>query len=502
MKAMRLWQGVRMRQVLAKADPDQPPRAVRLPASWDDRAAEALAGLVPGQGAVNVASDSAGWLGMIATRARQAGASDTLASSLLTLLQRRQAAPNAWVWRLVAGAAEAGGVPGFGLNVAGFYGADGGYAAAELARAAALAAQACRLLAPDAARYEIGLTGLDDLLACAGLAYDSRAARDVAGCLAAMLRGVVERVLEGNQRDLLASGAGWPAPPSRCVLHGLAEAAAAARAGVAGAPGAVPATGVFDAGATDALLGVETGGVAPAFSPVRDQHLTRASLHRLAAASMSPEAALAAVLAGDVPLPVAGLSAQQAMHQTVAAYLDLMPELPVGLPSPPSLAPGIVAVEERGRQERLPARHGGLTHKVSVGGHRVFLRTAEYADGRLGEISLVLPRETASVRCLADCLAQAVSLGLQHGVELDAFVEAFTLTRFGPAGVVEGDPEVERATSVLDYVFRTLAATYLGRVLPAPEVDERPMVPTSPTPLLPLDLPPSRVRAKGLRLVA
>ena len=133
---------------------------------------------------------------------------------------------------------------------------------------------------------------------------------------------------------------------------------------------------------------------------------------------------------------------------------------------------------------------------------RLFLRTAEYADGRLGEISLVLPRESASVRCLADCFAQAVSLGLQHGVSLDAFVEAFTLTRFGPAGVVEGDPEVERATSVLDYVFRTLSATYLGRVLPVPEAGDEPAALPGTTPLLPLDLPASRGRSRGLRLVA
>ena len=105
------------------------------------------------------------------------------------------------------------------------------------------------------------------------------------------------------------------------------------------------------------------------------------------------------------------------------------------------------------------------------------------------------------MRCLAECFAQAVSLGLQHGVELDAFVEAFTLTRFGPAGVVEGDPEVERATSVPDYVFRTLAATYLGRILPVPEVDEEPVARKAATPLLPLDLPLSRER-RGLRLVA
>jgi ribonucleoside-diphosphate reductase alpha chain len=518
MKALRLWQGVRMRQVWAQADPDRPARTVRLPVSWDDRAAEALAGLVPGEGPVNLASASAVWLGVILARARHSGqgqghagqgqtgtvpigTGDTIEAALLTLLQQRQAAPNAWVWQL--GAAECPpGVPGFGINVAGFHTAGGGYAAAELARAASLAAQACRLLAPGAPRYEIGLTGLDDLLASVGLAYDSRAARDVAACLAAIVRGSVDSALEGDQRDLLATGAEWPAPPADCVLPGLAEAARQARASVAGAPGAVARTGVFAAGAVDALLGVETGGVAPAFSPVRDQHLTRAAQDRLAAAAMSPEAALAAVLVGDVPLPLAGVGAHETMHRAVARYLDSMPPLPVELPSikPEMLVDG-AGQGQRGRHERLPARSGGLTQKVSVGGHRLFLRTAEYADGRLGEISLTLPREAATVRCLAECVAQAVSLGLQHGVALDAFVEAFTLTRFAPAGVVEGDPEIERATSVMDYVFRTLSATYLGRILPEPEI-EAPEGPPGATPLLPLDLPSHGARRRGLRLVA
>ena len=131
-----------------------------------------------------------------------------------------------------------------------------------------------------------------------------------------------------------------------------------------------------------------------------------------------------------------------------------------------------------------------------MGGHRVFLRTGEYEDGRLGEITLNLPRETATVRGLAECFAQAVSLGLQHGVALEEFVDAFALTRFGPAGAVEGDPEVERATSVLDYVFRSLAVTYLGRRLPEPVLEaEAAQAP------LPLDLPVAG-RRRGLRLVA
>ena len=105
-----------------------------------------------------------------------------------------------------------------------------------------------------------------------------------------------------------------------------------------------------------------------------------------------------------------------------------------------------------------------------------------------------------------DSFANAVSLGLQHGVPLEAFVEAFTLTRFGPAGSVEGDPAVARATSLIDYVFRTLAVNYLGRTdLPEAAAEEADEAVGQGDPLLPLALPRqdgARIRRRALRLVA
>jgi hypothetical protein len=489
MKTHRLWQGIRMRHVAASADPDRAARLVTLPATWDDRAAEALVALSPGDGPVTLAHAANAWLSLVGQRARQAGQETGIVHSLHGLLQRRQAAPNPAIW-----ASEAG-PPGYTLYAAGFHDAANGFDVAGFAEAASLAAQACRLLAPDAARMEIGLAGLDDLLACLGLDYDSKAARAVGACLAALLRAQVEHALEGDQPDLLAIPAEWPAPPASCVVAGLAEAAIAARAGLRRVPGAIPATGVFPPGPTEALLGVETGGIAPAFSPVRERFLTRAAHHRLAAAAISPEAALATVLTGGVLLPVAGIAAHAAMRESVGRYLDFLPPLPASLP-----APDAETVRGIGpRHEKLPARRSGLTQKASVGGHRVFLQTGEYADGRLGELALHLPRESAFVRGLAECFAQALSLGLQHGIKLDAFVEAFTLTRFGPAGLVDGDNTAERATSVVDYAMRALSANYLGRVLPEPEPDEEMQLQERDmTPMLPLDLP----RRRGLRLVA
>ncbi|MBP7251886.1 MAG: hypothetical protein KBA75_00210 [Alphaproteobacteria bacterium] len=114
-------------------------------------------------------------------------------------------------------------------------------------------------------------------------------------------------------------------------------------------------------------------------------------------------------------------------------------------------------------RERLPDRRKGYTQKAIVGGHKVYLRTGEYEDGGLGEIFIDMHKEGASFRSLMNNFAIAVSLGLQHGVPLEEFVEAFTFTRFEPSGVVEGNEAIKMATSVLDYVFRELAVSYLGR---------------------------------------
>ncbi len=490
MKSHRLWQGVRMRQVAASADPDRPVRLVTLPAGWDERAAEALAALMPGDGAVTLAGAAQGWLGLLAQKARAAGASAAIAPMALRLLRQRRAAPNAAIWR------NDGGTPGYTLNAAGFHDAAQGFDVAGFAAAARLAAQTCALLAPDVSRLEIGFSGLDDLLACLALDYESRAARDVAACLAALLRAEVEAALQGDQPDLLAEPASWPAPPLRCAVPGLAEAASAARASLRLTPGWRRATGIFAAGAADALLGIETCGIAPAFSPVRERRLTRAAQDRLAAAALSPESALAAVLTGGMPLPVAGLAAHADMHRAVAPYLETMPALPQALPSPAGGQPP-AGRRARASHEALPARAAGLTRKATVGGHRVFLRTSEYGDGRVGDVSLVLPREGAMARGLAECLAQAISIGLQHGVSLEPYIEAFALARFGATGAVEGDPAVARATSVIDYAMRSLAVTYLGRTLPEPVMCEESAA-QGAAPMLPLDLPPGR----RLRLVA
>ena len=116
-----------------------------------------------------------------------------------------------------------------------------------------------------------------------------------------------------------------------------------------------------------------------------------------------------------------------------------------------------------GERKRLPQRRKGYTQKAIVGGHKVYLRTGEYQDGSLGEIFIDMHKEGAAFRSLMNNFAIAISIGLQYGVPLEEFVDAFTFTRFEPSGLVEGNDSVKMATSVLDYIFREVAVSYLGR---------------------------------------
>jgi ribonucleoside-diphosphate reductase alpha chain len=114
-------------------------------------------------------------------------------------------------------------------------------------------------------------------------------------------------------------------------------------------------------------------------------------------------------------------------------------------------------------REKLPNRRKSYIQKATVGGHKVYLHTGEYGDGRLGEIFIDMHKEGASFRSLMNNFAIAISLGLQYGVPLEEYVDAFTFTRFEPAGPVQGNDAIKNATSILDYVFRELAISYLGR---------------------------------------
>jgi ribonucleoside-diphosphate reductase alpha chain len=117
----------------------------------------------------------------------------------------------------------------------------------------------------------------------------------------------------------------------------------------------------------------------------------------------------------------------------------------------------------KSHREKMPQRRKGYTQKANVGGHKVYLRTGEYEDGTLGEIFIDMHKEGAGFRAMMNNFAIAISVGLQYGVPLEEFVDAFTFTKFEPAGLVQGNDSIKNATSILDYIFRELAVSYLDR---------------------------------------
>jgi ribonucleoside-diphosphate reductase alpha chain len=165
--------------------------------------------------------------------------------------------------------------------------------------------------------------------------------------------------------------------------------------------------------------------------------------------------------------PVALRVRREAPSAELALDLPTLAEPRAAREAPPPPEPEARIVErvvERERTRRkLPDRRKGYIQKAAVGGHKVYLHTGEYDDGELGEIFIDMHKEGAAFRSLMNNFAIAISIGLQYGVPLDEFVDAFVFTRFEPAGPVTGNETVRSATSILDYIFRELGISYLGR---------------------------------------
>ncbi len=509
-----LWDGVALRRSKAAPDPDASPRPVALPLAWEadpeDSAAAALAALAPGEGPVTLVGAAEAWIGRALSRGRKAGlladdaAARHLAEGLRALLLTRRGAPGAEVW---AGAPKP--EPRFVLNLPAFLEPEGGFDLEGYTEACSLAVLLLDCLGgAKAPRLRLGFADLAGLLASLGLEYDSPEARGVAAGLAALTRGVAEAA-SGRLAARLGAREPvallWPAPPGETVLPGLAQAARAALDAAAASPGLRHAGLVALAlpDAAEALLGAETGGMAPMAGATRlmlapnGQPVELPSRAAMRAQRAFPQRA-AALLA-----PV-GEAPRQAMRDAVAPFLHQAPPQPVALPGD---ARGLARAPVR--PQRV-VRHKGTTLHVTVGGHRVALRTAEDAQGKLLEVAFTLSKEGAAYRSLMEAFAQAVSLGLARGVPLADYVEAFAYTRFGPSGAVEGDPAIARATSVLDWAFRRLALDYLGRRdLPEPSEDDCAADTLASAaqlgPLLPLDLPETaspRSRRRALKVVA
>jgi ribonucleoside-diphosphate reductase alpha chain len=160
---------------------------------------------------------------------------------------------------------------------------------------------------------------------------------------------------------------------------------------------------------------------------------------------------------------LAAIASDQPQSQRVAVVAERLLERVAALEEEKARLERQLREGERAKRERLPDRRTGYIQKAVVGGHKVYLHTGEYKDGRLGEIFIDMHKEGAAFRSLMNNFAIAVSVGLQYGVPLEEFVDAFTFTRFEPAGLVRGNAAIKNATSILDYIFRELAISYLDR---------------------------------------
>ena len=174
-----------------------------------------------------------------------------------------------------------------------------------------------------------------------------------------------------------------------------------------------------------------------------------------------PDAALAALQAAAA----AGVRATSLARASAPAGFDLGLVEPRAARSAEPASQRIVErfIEVERQRRKLPDRRKGYIQKAAVGGHKVYLHTGEYEDGELGEIFIDMHKEGAAFRSLMNNFAIAISIGLQYGVPLEEFVDAFVFTRFEPAGEVAGNEAIRSATSILDYVFRELGVSYLGR---------------------------------------
>ncbi|MFC3127054.1 hypothetical protein ACFOD4_18455 [Pseudoroseomonas globiformis] len=497
------WGGMALRRVRAAPEPDAAPRAVALPAAWDEEAGAALAALATGMGPVVLPILAQGWIARLVRRGTElrlldSGRADTLALALHGLVASRRGCPGATTWR-----GEARAEPRFVLNLPAFLDETGGFDSAAYAKAVGVAVESLDILSGGkATRLRVGFADLAGLLAALGLAYDSVAARDVATCLAALTRGAAEAASSRIADRLGAREPAallWPSPPAQCAVPGLAAAARRAL-DLAGASHGLRHQGCFaltHADAAEQLLGAETGGIAPAQGPVRYEHDETGAVTerptRAALRAMALHGAGAAALLAPVPA-----AARSAMEAAVSPFLHAASPAPLATPQPARPLP-----------PPRPAAAPSQIWRVVVGGHRVTLRATEAADGGLAEIALL------SGRGVADALVQAVNIGLGRGVPLSDYVAAFAYGRHGPAaGMVEGDSAILCATSVLDWAFRRLAIAYGGEaearaLWPDPALEdcltEQAPAPGDRGPMLPLPLPqqPSpAARRRSFRLVS
>lgn len=475
-----------LRSARISVDPDIGPLGqVTLPVTWDDAAARAMLDLSMSQDALTFEDAVKPWLTMIQANA---DSDADRCKNFLDLLTQRKLAPTATFWQ---GQHDRQG--GFIVNIASFCGPDvfdgHGYVAAlrlvcdtlrqihsgagiqfngelplfDLPEEPALTVTSSEDPILPRRAGTLLLTNIDAALAALGFDYDSDIGRDAA-CYVAWLTTSVARQNAGPV----------PLPPVSCPIAGLAEVGEQIRDEIDHADASLPSkplieTGFSAPGPIDCILGVDSCGFAPIFSPLHENGTLREStITRLAYKGFTPETALAAAFSGQTPLSQPDLTSHLAMHRALTGFVDRMPARP-----DPTLTLTPQSRLERGQRRILPHRLNGVSLRVSIGGQRLYLRTGEFDDGTLGEVTINAARGNSMVKGLMDSFNQAVSIGLQYGVPLDVYVDQFAYSRYGIGGTVEGDATANHASSITDYVFRSLSETYLGVKLPdvGPEME-------------------------------
>ncbi|MCQ4162894.1 hypothetical protein NON00_23615, partial [Roseomonas sp. GC11] len=334
------WEGIALRRIRAAADPDSPARPVAIPAAWEEGAAEALAALAPGQGPVTLPGLAESWIRRLTARATQSGLlppdeAQALAESLRALVLLRRGAPGAATWK-----GDAKAEPRFVLNLPAFLDEAGGFDSAGYATAVRSAVLALEVLTGGRAlRLRLGFADLAGLLAACGLPYDSAAAREVATCLSALTRGAAEQAsAELAERHGAREPAAllWPAPPARCAIPGLAVAARRAL-DAAGATQGLRHVGCYALTAPDAaeaLLGAETGGIAPAQGATRLVQDEEGGVSEQPTAAARRAAGLHGPRAAATLLAPVAESAREAMEHAIRPYLHAPSPVPLARPQP------------------------------------------------------------------------------------------------------------------------------------------------------------------------
>jgi len=503
-----LWDGLALRRLRASADPDGPRRPVALPAAWPgpdaDEAAAALAAIAPGTGPVALPSLAERWIRRLDKAGQAMGlvADNTFAESLRALLLARRGAPGLATWRGETGTEP----PRFILNLMAFLDSAGDFDAPAYAAAVVTATLAADIAGEGrAAHLAIGFADLSGFLAAHGLRYAGAEGREAAAALAALTLGAAEAesgriaAIMGAREPLRLV---WPALPSATAIPGLAEAARAAIDTAVASRGLRHATilALTPPDAVDALLGIETGGMAPPAGHIRpvlgaDGVLRDLPIRAARRAGPNAEALLAPV----------DPQARHAMLLAVGPFLHAAPPLAIATPAPPAQRPAQPAPPLPELPLLLTPRHAvreGVA-RVTIAGQRITLRMQEDGDGALRGIAFSLTRDTA-LRAMLDTAALAISLGLARGVPLADYVEAMAYLPFAPAGEVEGDADITYANSALDWAIRHIARAYLGRTdLADPRQPATLALSPAAPPLLPLDLPATDGRrARRFRRVA